>query len=186
MMPLKTAVCLPLTFCLIAVLAVDGQTSNELAAKFPRVSAYEVRPGILMTARYATDGQACEMVLEARHYKTEQIDLGSTISRKLEDSLIDALAPENQRGKPTRSRWLSTDVGGGVTYTRRDFENVQVDIYGAYCGYQSRSSTKQIPCNTSGDEVVVIHWKKRRCTVVKPTRAGTPIAHVSRPRYHAQ
>lgn len=164
MTPSKTAFCL-LAFCLTAVVAVDGQTSNELAAKFPRVSAYEIRPGILMTARYAADGQVCETVLEARHYKTEQIDLGSTISRKVEDSLIEALAPENQRGKPTRSRWLSTDIGGGVTYTRRDFENVRVDIYGAYCGYQSRSSAKQTPCNTGGDEVVVIRWKKRTCLI---------------------
>jgi len=47
--------------------SVAGQTSDNLVAKYPAISAYEVRPGILMTAKYAGDGQVCEMVLERRY-----------------------------------------------------------------------------------------------------------------------
>jgi hypothetical protein len=37
------------------------QTSADLGAKYPTVLAYEVGPGILMTAMYGEDGQVCRM-----------------------------------------------------------------------------------------------------------------------------
>lgn len=168
MMLFKLRVWLPFTLCLMLTAFAFGQTPGELAAKYPVVSAYEVRPGILMTARYAADGQVCQMVLETRHYhRADEIDLGSTIPTKLEDRLIDELVPENERGKPTKSRWLNGDVGGGVTYTKRDFENVSIEVHGSYSCREKKSSKGQLSCDTGGDEVVVIHWKKRTCATPK-------------------
>jgi hypothetical protein len=135
---------------LIAVLA-SGQTSDNLAAKYPAISAYEVRPGILMTAKYAGEGQVCEMVLE-RRYSPDQTDADSIIPGKLEDQLIDELVPTAERGSAT-SRWLNNSfVAGGVTHRERDFEKVLIEIDGTV---------------SAGDKIVVIRWKKRTCADVK-------------------
>jgi hypothetical protein len=132
-----------------------GQTSDDLAAKYPAVSAYEVRPRILMTARYTRDGQVCELSLERRHTtpKDKEIDLGSNIPAKLVDELTEELVPASERG-PETSRYLSPDsfVFGGISYTKKDFENISIEIHG---------STSE-SCN-GGEEVVIIRWRKRTC-----------------------
>ena len=141
---------------LVAIFA-SAQTSKDLAAKYPVISAYEVRPGILMTAKYAGDGQVCEVVLE-RHYSPDQTDADSTIPSKLEDQLIDELVPAAERG-PATSHWLrNSDVAGGVTHTERDFENVLIEIDGTV---------------SAGDKIVVIHWKKRTCSDAKANAADS-------------
>lgn len=142
----------PLLVCLIAVSAW-GQTADDLAIKYHSISAYEVRPGLLMTAKYAEDGQVCEMVLQ-RRYAEDQTDADSTIPRKLEEQLIDELVPEKG---PATSRWLRNSfVAGGVTHTERDFANVLVVIDGTV---------------SEGDKVVTIRWKGRTCAAPKPTTA---------------
>jgi hypothetical protein len=141
-----------------------GQTSGDLATKYPVVSAYEVRPGILMTAKYAEDGQACEITLEKRHQTPEKIDLGSTIPRERVKQLIDELVPASEKGQPTK-RYLKgaeSTIGGGVVDTESEFENVSIQIVG---------STSE-SCD-SGDEVVTIRWKKRTCAAPKPSAASS-------------
>jgi hypothetical protein len=124
-----------------------------LAAKYPVVSAYEVSPGILMTAKYAEDGQVCEMVLQ-RRYMPDQTDADSTISVKLQDRLLDELASPTERGLAT-SRWLGNSfAAGGITHKERDFENVLIEIDGTVSG---------------GDRFVMIHWKKRTCQAHTPS-----------------
>ena len=51
---------LPLVGLFIAI-GSQSQLSIELSAKYPVVTSYEVRPGILMTPKYSDDGQVCEM-----------------------------------------------------------------------------------------------------------------------------
>ena len=143
---------------LMAAAPAQAQTSADLAPKYPAVSAYQVRPDVLMTAKYAEDGQVCEMILEKRHYDAPQrIDLGSAMPAALVGQLIDELAPAAQRGDPT-SRWLTNSyVAGGVTYSERDYENLVIAQYGSY----SCKASGQ-PCD-GGDEIIVIRWKKREC-----------------------
>ena len=146
--------CFTLSAMILTAFLSNGQSSDNLSARYAVVSAYQVRPGILMTAKYAEDGQVCEMVLQ-RHYTPDQTDADSTIPAKLEAELIEELAPAVTRG-PAISRWLKNSfVAGGVTHTERDFENIQVEIDGTV---------------SAGDKIVVIHWKKRTCaaTKVKP------------------
>jgi hypothetical protein len=135
--------------------SLRAQTSGDLAAKYLAVSAYEVRPGVLMTVKYAGDGQACEMTLEKRHStsKDKDIDIGSNIPAKVIDELSDELAPEADRG-PATSRYLSPDsyVAGGVSYIKRDFQNVSIEVHGD-------TSTS---CD-GGEKVVIIRWKKGAC-----------------------
>lgn len=150
-----------LMFCLASVVSAWAQTPNDLAAKYPVVAVYEVRPGILMTAHYGRDGQVCEAILEKRHYiSAEDIDLSSTISSKLRDELLDELAPPSERGP--ESKWLTSGsyIAGGVSHLERNFENVLVETDGDV---------------STGDKVVIIHWKQRTCAAPKQnTGLGAP------------
>lgn len=149
--------CFTLFLMVLIAVCASGQTSDNLAAKYPVVSAYKVRPGILMTAKYAEDGQVCEMVLE-RRYTPDQTDADSTIPSKLEDQLIDELVPVAERG-PATSHWLGNSyVAGGVTHTQRGFQSVLIEIDGTVSG---------------GDKIVMIHWKKRTCADAKANTAGS-------------
>jgi hypothetical protein len=173
----------PLLGCLIAASAW-GQTASELAAKYPPVSAYEIRPGVLLTARYSGDGQVCEMVLEARHYRSpEKVDLNSDIAPKLQKQLVDELVPASEKGEP-KGRWLDRDsyMAGGVSYTKHSYENVTIEEHGHYSckdtAVDQEKAASQAPSSMScdgGNEVVVIRWTKRVCAgpkqnSVKPSR----------------
>lgn len=41
-------------------IAAWGQRSAELSAKYRQVTSYELRPTVVMTRKYAADGQACD------------------------------------------------------------------------------------------------------------------------------
>jgi hypothetical protein len=167
----------------LALLAVSvwGQTAADLAAKYPSVSAYEVRPGILMTAKYAADGRICELVLEPRHYQAgDGIDLDAVLPARLEKEVIDELAPPSERGDPIhrwskkepKDSWLDPDsyMAGGVSYFKRSYENVSIEQHGYYRCHDNQSSKKtdgKLDCSEGGDEVVVIRWTKRSCKTGK-------------------
>ncbi len=155
-----------LLVCVAIAASALGQTAGDLAAKYPSVSAYKVRPGILMTATYAEDGQVCEMVLQ-RRYMPDQTDADSTIPAKQEERLIEELVPEDARG-PATSKWLTnSSVGGGVMHTEKDFENVLVKIDGTYSCTEGKSGSKP-DCGHGGTSVITIRWKKRACAVSDP------------------
>jgi hypothetical protein len=60
--------------------------------------AYKLRPDVLMTARFAADGQVCEMTIEKRETTDTGIRFGDSFSEKEVQGLIDDLVPQNERG----------------------------------------------------------------------------------------
>jgi hypothetical protein len=128
-----------------------GQTSAELSAKFHPVISYEVRPGIVMTPKYASDGQVCEMVLERRHKTETSINFDVLLSKELIEELVDQLVPKIERGKDL-TELLNSTIDGGFVTTEYAYENVLIKVYG---------TTRPQP---SGDMVVIITWRKRVCT----------------------
>jgi hypothetical protein len=141
-----------------------GQTAESLAAKYPVVSAFEVRPGVLMTAQYAQDRQVCEIQL-ARHYTPDQPDVKPTIPPELQTQLIDEIIPNDQRGSRI-GKWLGNSfVGGGITHEERNFESALIELDGTVDG---------------GVEMIEIHWKKRSCVQEKSGPSDFHKAHVSR------
>src|SRR2546426_4341056 len=91
------------TFVLLVMIGTGtlawGQTSADLNAKYRQVTSYEVRPGIVMTPKYAADGQVCEMVLEKRQKTATGVNFGVSISEKEVKELVDELVPEAERGR---------------------------------------------------------------------------------------
>jgi hypothetical protein len=139
--------------------AALGQTSADLSAKYPNVITYRIRPHVLMTARFASDGQVCEMTLEKGQLTDTSIPFVDSFSNEEVHSLVDDLAPEGQRGRDMTRRFDGSIEGLGYTsvYT---YENVLVHVYG----------TMQVEAGqvgATGNKVIVITWRSRTCSAVK-------------------
>jgi len=131
-----------------------GQTEEQLGAKFKRISAFEIRPGIEVFPTFAADGNVCRLVVEKRQYiNPASADFDSVIPSSLATLLVDELVPEKERGKPL-SPYLSSEsfVAGGASFLKKDYENVSVGMYGS-----------TVEGRTSGVSVIVISWPKRKC-----------------------
>jgi hypothetical protein len=135
--------------------AALGQTSADLSAKYPRVTAYKVRPDVLMTARFAADGQVCEMTLERRQKTDTGIVFGETFSDAEVRSLIDNLVPEHERGR-NLTPVLNETVSGGFLTEEDTYENVHIRVDGI---------TR--PAGAAGKRVITITWPKRLCGEVQ-------------------
>jgi hypothetical protein len=81
---------------LTLAVAALGQTTADLSAKYPNV-AYRIRPHVLMTARFAADGQVCEMTLEKGQRTDTSIPYDDSFSKEEVHALIDDLVPEGLR-----------------------------------------------------------------------------------------
>src|ERR1700723_245983 len=152
-----------LSFSLIVAASTYGQTSKDLASRYPSVSAFEVRQGILMTTNFSQDGQVCEIILEKRHETPAKTDLSAIIPPELVKQLIDELAPATERGHPAKRYALGdseSTITGNVEVRESEFENVSIRIIGSL----SESCS-------SGDEVIIIRWKKRTCAISKAPTA---------------
>ena len=142
---------------LTLVAAALGQTSADLSARYPAVTAYIVRPNVLMTARFAADGQVCEMTLEKRQKTDARIVFTSTFSDAEVQSLLDDLVPENQRGR-NLTPVLNGDITGGFINEEHTYENVLI-----------REDGITRPAGAAGYRVITISWRKRRCSEVPAT-----------------
>ena len=144
---------------LAALLLLDtGMITKQQLARYRKVEAYEVRPGILMMPRYTPDDQICEIGLQRLQYSPGLILVDSSLSRQEIDQILDELVPANVRGKPSKSPadGLITE-GGQSMVTSLDFENVLIEIYGA------TASTGHKRATTTNEVVATVKWKKRSC-----------------------
>src|SRR5579864_4313721 len=90
-----------LAFILIVTLTgpLMSQTSPQIAAKYPAITGYMVRPDVLMTLRYTTDGEVCEASLERRHNTGKVVELDEFLPTGLVLQLLDEIVPPAKRGQ---------------------------------------------------------------------------------------
>jgi len=127
-----------------------GQSSADLSAKYRQITSYELRPDVVMTPKYAADGQVCEMVLEKRQKTETGMVFGVSFSGKEVKALVDELVPDAERGRDL-TKPLNSTVDGSFMTTEYTYENVRVRVYGI---------TRPAP---AGDRVITITWPKRAC-----------------------
>jgi hypothetical protein len=106
------------------------------------------------TARFAADGQVCEMTLEKGQRTDTSIVFDDSFSKEEVHSLMDDLVPEGLRGRNLTRRFNGSIEGLSVT-TEYTYENVLVRVYG----------TRSV--GAAGDQVIVITWRTRTCGAVQ-------------------
>jgi hypothetical protein len=147
-------------FLALGIVAVAfGQTSADLSAKYQQITAYELRPDVVMTPKYATDGQVCEIAIERRQKTETGIVFAAPFSEDEVRHFIDELAPEGERGR-NLTKTLNERVDGGFITTEYTYENVLVRVYG---------TTRPAP---AGDRVITITWPKRTCSGAAANKSG--------------
>jgi len=135
---------------LLAGAVAFAQSSSDLRNKYGKPSeAYEVRPNVLMTVVFGADGQACDMVIEARHESKDGVNGNSLIPLSIAEEVLSEVVPMEKRGKGGRSITFS---GGCSSMTSYEYENVSI-----YIAEQ---------CLEGGGKAVVsivVKWKHRQC-----------------------
>jgi hypothetical protein len=131
--------------------AALGQTSTDLNAKYREITSYELRPDSIMTPKYATDGQVCEIAIERRQNTGAAIVFASPFSENEVSQFVDELAPEAERGR-NLTRALNEDIDGDFITTTYTYENILVRVHGL---------TRPAP---GGSRVIIITWPKRTCS----------------------
>ena len=142
----------------ILIMLNAATTTQQRFAKYRKIEAYEVRPGILMMPRYTADDEVCEIGLERLHYSPTLIRLDSGLSRREIDQILDELVPADERGKPSTNPadTLITQGGDSLT-TNIEFENVSIQIYGATSPSDHK---REITVN---EVIATVKWKQRMC-----------------------
>ena len=135
---------------LIVCAAAYPQSRGDLRSKYgPPSEAYEVRPNVLMTVVFGVDGQACEMVIEARHTSKAGINGNDLIPLPIAEEILNEVAPVERRVKGGRAITFS---GGCSSMTSYEYENVSI--------YRAEQ------CLQGGGKAVLaitVKWKHRQC-----------------------
>jgi|ERR1700733_2374145 hypothetical protein len=144
-------------FALGLAAPTGSQSPASLEAKYRRIVSYEVRPGIVLTPEYASDGKVCEMVFERRQKTETGFLLENTFSDKEVVELVDELVPSAERGKVvpvglSNGRGPEGYVAGGVMTLVTEYQNVIVHVVGT-------DDPK-----ASGPMYVAITWRNRACS----------------------
>jgi hypothetical protein len=137
----------------LSVPILTAQTESQIEQHYPRLKTYAVRPDLTLTAKYASDGQVCEMVFEPRHWDGEKVLLISTLQ---EDpiNVVEEVVPLNERGPRQKDESEGTSfVGGGVISRRIHYEKITVDVAGSSQGK-----------DWGGIMVALVKWRTRSCS----------------------
>jgi hypothetical protein len=135
------------TFSLLLIF-LAFKPSQDLQLRYPRVEAYEIRPGVLATPKYSGRGALCEIFIERRHLQGETVELEPTISRELALEMIEELTPRSERGKAIMQLAgfdYIDEIDGATTVTFAEYEKVSIQIHRATSG--------------NGDTAVIVRWK---------------------------
>lgn len=118
---------LPLLFLVFANVAA-AETSRDFTARYgyPDAERFVVRPGIVMTAKYAEDRTACEMLIEPEHSIRQPADIEQSMATDTVSKIIDELIPVGERGILLNRLYESM---GAAEYQVAEYQNVTISRY---------------------------------------------------------
>ena len=129
-----------------------AQSQRQIEEKYPKVNAYPVRPNILLTARYSTDGRVCEMALQPVRWTGDTVLL-FPLSEEETIRVVEEIVPESERGKRKGGLFgvnkLSVFEGHSIS-TPYIYENITIDFAGT-------------TDKGGADMVAVVTWQHRSC-----------------------
>ncbi len=129
----------------------SAQDAQRLERKFPKLEAYAATPDVLLLARYAADGQFCELVMQPRHWVRKTMRVDPTLSQKEIVTLVEDLVPESQRGKKDAELSSGMLVISGATFSSTvKYEKMNIIFAG---------SSKELGAPT----IALVEWPERHC-----------------------
>jgi len=151
-----------ITISVALAMFVVAKPHSERFSKYKALEAYEVRPGIMMMPRYATDGNLCEIDLERFHFLPGIVDLDSGLTDKEIDTIADELVPRSERGQ-RRSSLDSTVLNGEVAIDHEEFEKISIITHTLIDFGSSDSPGKPGEKIDATKVVAIIRWREHPC-----------------------
>lgn len=103
----------------------------DVYKQYRSVHSYEIRPGVLITPSYSSEGRVCEIAIEKRHYSGKAVDIDGAMSDEEIQLLFDELAPLKERGHLKFPDVVEmTEESGWFRTTTTPYENVSLQMYG--------------------------------------------------------
>jgi len=130
-------------FSVLVCIPAAGQTSADLAKKYPHHEVYALEPGVQMAPKFDSTGRVCEMQVEQTRFVKDGVDLSYRIDERKAFSIIDGLVPVSERG----AKLGTSEECMGVCQTTYQYSNVAISIVS--CG---------------GTRLVRIKWRNRSCS----------------------
>lgn len=134
----------------LSAVGVAAQSTTELQSKYGSpLDAFVIRPGLLMTVKYAAEGKVCEMYIVEARTPGSNIGLRTPLSFETAPELIGELVPVSERGKKLRWPVQATGMTMMVFYK---YENVSVELV-----------QNLLPAGGWSDSSLEIKWNNRGC-----------------------
>jgi hypothetical protein len=162
----------PLLFLVIATAGV-AQTATDLTIRYgdPDAEQFVVRPGIMVTARYAEDRTACEMLIEPKHSIQRPDDKEEAMATDAVTEIIDELVPESERGILLNR--MIEDMGA-AEYQVAENQNVTISQY----------FVRYLPVNHDEKSATAIR-KDERCSSAIASQKDGPAIELNATDLHA-
>ena len=141
-----------IAFLAFGISTIIAQTKSQIELRYPRLYVFAVRPNMTLTAKYASDGQVCEMVLEPRHWDGEKFLLLPTLSEDDTIGVVEEVVPLSERGSRSKDVFERLSAFTGQAFSRAyHYEKITVEVAG---------NAREAP---SGITAAVVRWQNRPC-----------------------
>jgi hypothetical protein len=146
-----------LLFFMLLVHPSWSQSAADLAQKFPHHETYEVEPGVVMWAKFASSGLVCEMSVEETHFDKNVTHFETRIEPNKISTLLDQLVPPLERGEKEQDEFSRLIAVSGPTMQRTDtYANVVVSVMWSV-------ETHKKSATLTSSAVLKIKWRNRSC-----------------------
>ena len=144
-------------FVLLASLPAVAQSFSDFERKYGKRSnhlvqrlGFEVRPGIIMTASFASDEQVCEVWIEPKRVTESGIDVYKAMPAAVAREIVDEIVPVALRTPPSRG----ITMGNYTSVNLTTYEKVSIRT--VLIGVGRPAADLKIA-------EVRIKWKERQC-----------------------
>jgi hypothetical protein len=168
------------TAFLFSVVSISGQTAVDFENKFGTQTYYEIRPKILMSAKFDNNGEVCQVTFQPNKYskKTNTIFSGGNGLDLIQlKEAFEEVVPKEWRSGQIKPPPLGFDISGTMFWGDWKTESIWIELNGTLNGgadmnfcdllgteKKDLQKGKYSFCTMSGTlDVLTINWIKRDC-----------------------
>jgi hypothetical protein len=150
---MKATVIAAVIFAVSLVTTASTQTERQLDEKYQKVTAYQVRPNIWLTAQFDKDGHMCQLALQPRYALADRVELYSALSDEDAKAIAEEVIPDAERGARMPGLENSVVVISGPSMTTSyQYEKITVSVYRDFRHKRANALA------------AVVSWRDRPCT----------------------
>lgn len=167
------------------LIAASGQTAMDFEKKYGTQTYHEIRPKILMSAKFASDGEVCRVSFQPNNFsrKTRTVFSGESGLDVVQlKEAIEEVVPKEWRSGQIKPPPLGFEISGSAYWGRWQTEYITIEMTGSSHGGSdinfcevfgtkpSDLARQKFPfCTMSGTlGLLEIIWNKRGCGKPSP------------------